>query len=100
MTCAATTQTLGVLVLYDAKLGQVVRQVADIGTQPYGLAVDQRSSGAARLFVTDFGDGRVSVIDIPDITQPQQAFLAAYLGTTQGFDPKQGTSTCRQETNP
>jgi hypothetical protein len=100
VTCTATTKTLGVLVLYDAKLGQVVAQVGDIGRQPYGLTVDQRSSGAARLFVTNFGDGRVAVVDIPSITRPQEARLVAYLGTPQGRDLKQGTSTCQQETSP
>ncbi len=100
VTCTATTKTLGVLVLYDAKLGQVVRQVGDVGTQPYGLAVDQRSTGAARLFVTNFSDGRVAVIDIPSISRPQEARLVAYLGQSQGFNPKQGTSACRQETQP
>ncbi|MFL5344800.1 MAG: YncE family protein [Hyalangium sp.] len=100
VTCAGTTRTLGVLVLYDTKLGQVVRQVGDVGTQPYGLAVDQRGTSAARVFVTNFGDGRVAVIDIPNIRQPQDARLVAYLGEPQGLDPKQGTSTCRQETQP
>jgi hypothetical protein len=95
VTCTANTKTQGVLVLYDTKLGQVVRQVGDVGIQPYGLAVDQRSTGAARLFVTNFGDGRVAVIDIPSINRPQETRLVAYLGKTQGRDPKQGTSTCR-----
>lgn len=100
VTCAATPLTLGVLVLYDTKLGQVVRQVGDVGTQPFGLAVDQRSNGAARVFVTNFGDGRVAVVDIPNISQPQDARLVAYLGQTQGFDPKSGTSACQKEIQP
>ncbi|WP_224248682.1 YncE family protein [Hyalangium gracile] len=100
VTCTATTRTQGVLVLYDTKLGQIVRQVGDVGRQPYGLALDQRATGAARLYVTNFGDGRVAVIDIPNITRPQEARLVAYLGKRQGRDVKQGTSTCQQETEP
>ena len=100
VTCTATIQTQGVVVLYDAKLGEVVRQVGDVGLQPYGIAVDQRASGAARLFVTNFGDGRIAVIDIPSIARPQEARLVAYLGKRMGRDVKQGTSTCEQETNP
>jgi hypothetical protein len=99
VTCTANTRTEGVLVIYDSKLGQVVRQVGSVGTQPFGLAVDRRASGAARLFVTNFGDGRIAVVDIPSIYRPQEARLVAYLGKRQGRDLKQGTSTC-QETQP
>lgn len=107
VSCTATTRIEGAVVLYDTRLGQIVAQVDDVGRQPYGIAVHHptRTSLAepdrARLFVTNFGDGRVAVIDIPDLTNPQGASLVAYLGKRQGRDEKQGTSTCeQQETNP
>jgi hypothetical protein len=99
VSCTASILTRGVVVLYDAKLGQIVAQVDDVGRQPYGLAVDQRGT-AARLYVTNFGDGRVAVIDIPNLVEPQNAYLVAYLGRLQGRDEKQGTSTCQQESEP
>jgi len=106
VTCTATTRIEGAVVLYDTRLGQIVAQLEDVGRQPYGIAVHHpaRTSAAepdqARLFVTNFGDGRVAVIDIPDLANPQGAALVAYLGKLQGRDEKQGTSTCEQETGP
>jgi hypothetical protein len=107
VTCTATTRIEGVVVLYDTRLGQIVAQVEKVGRQPYGIAVHHpvRTSPAetdkARLFVSNFGDGRVAIIDIPDLTNPQGAQLTAYLGKRQGRDEKQGTSTCEpQETGP
>ncbi|HEX8441481.1 hypothetical protein [Archangium sp.] len=79
----------GVVAIYDPDVGQVVAQVAvgeedrgDLEPQPFGLAVQQQDN-AARVFVSNFGDGRVSVIDIPDLGSPQQARLVARLGTRQ-----------------
>jgi hypothetical protein len=106
VTSTATTRTRGAVVLYDTRLGQIVKQVDDVGRQPYGIAVHHHHDEAdgkekARLFVTNFGDGRVAVIDIPDLESPQGAELVAYLGRPQGRDEKQGTSTCEpQETEP
>jgi len=107
VTCTATTRIQGAVVLFDTRLGQIVAQVEDVGRQPYGIAVHHpsRTSSAetdkARLFVTNFGDGRVAVIDIPNLADPQGAELVAYLGKRQGRDEKQGTSTCeQQETEP
>jgi hypothetical protein len=101
VTSTASVRINGVVVLYDAKLGEIVAQVGDVGRQPYGLAVDQRTTGTgtqqARIYVTNFGDGRVAVIDIPNLTRPQEARLVAYLGKAQGRDEKQGTSTCQQQ---
>ncbi|SEN08909.1 hypothetical protein SAMN05444354_13059 [Stigmatella aurantiaca] len=100
VTCSASSNTSGVVAFYDADLGQLVAQVGGIGLQPYGLAVDQRRQGqtdSARLYVTTFGDGRVAVLDVPDLVNPQGARLVAYLGRPQGRDTKQGTSTCQQQ---
>ena len=38
---------------------------------------------AARVFVSNFGDGRISVIDLPDLGRPQGARLVAHLGPQQ-----------------
>jgi hypothetical protein len=100
VTCSASSTTSGVVAFYDADLGQLVAQVDGIGLQPYGLAVDQRRQGqtdSARLYVTTFGDGRVAVLDVPDLANPQGARLVAHLGRPQGRDTKQGTSTCQQQ---
>jgi len=78
----------GVVAVYDPDVGQVVAQVpvgqvqGTESPQPFGLAV-QKQGNAARVFVSNFGDGRISVIDIPDLTSPQQARLVAYLGARQ-----------------
>jgi hypothetical protein len=90
--------------LYDEEVGQLVAQV-QVGdqdpnqpAQPFGLTADVRGN-SARLFATTFGDGRVAVIDIPNLDRPQDARLVARLGAQQLRDPRQGTSLC-QETNP
>jgi hypothetical protein len=92
------------VVLFDEEVGQLVAQVL-VGdedpsqpSQPFGLTADVRGN-AARLFASTFGDGRVAVIDIPDLDRPQDARLVARLGVAQRRDPRQGTSVC-QETAP
>ncbi|HYO71197.1 MAG TPA: hypothetical protein VEU33_34465 [Archangium sp.] len=78
----------GVVAIYDPDVGQVVAQVSVgevSGTQspqPFGLAVQQQGS-RARIFASNFGDGRISVIDIRDLGSPQLARLVAYLGVRQ-----------------
>lgn len=90
--------------LFDEEVGQLVSQVL-VGdqdpsqpSQPFGLTADVRGN-SARLFASTFGDGRVAVIDIPDLDRPQDARLVARLGAPQRRDPRQGTSVC-QETSP
>jgi hypothetical protein len=99
---AVTATTTGVVVLYDGALGQIVSQVDNVGLQPYGITADVDAAGnKARLYVTTFGDGRVAVIDIADLAVAQNARLVAHLGSPQGRDEEQGTSTCeRQESEP
>ena len=88
----------GVVAIYDPDVGQVVAQLAvsevprEQVSQPFGIAV-QEQGNAARLFVSNFGDGRVAVIDIPDLGSPQLARLVAHLGTRQDA---QGSSTCQE----
>jgi hypothetical protein len=89
----------GVVAIYDPDVGQVVAQVSvgeRSGTQspqPFGLAVQEQGSGA-RIFVSNFGDGRVSVIDIPDLGSPQLARLVAHLGVRQDVGE---SAQCQEE---
>ncbi|WP_375745668.1 hypothetical protein NR800_13255 [Corallococcus interemptor] len=91
--------------LYDEALGQVVAQVPLVNnqnqtsnpSQAFGLTVDNPAgTNAARLFVTNFGDGQVAIVDIPDLGRPQDARVVAKLGTQQQRDPNQGTSVCQE----
>lgn len=79
---AITCTTGGVLALYDDDVGDLVAQVQGVGLQSFGIAVAQRAPGA-RLFVGNFSDGRVTVIDIDDLNRPQEARIVAYLGIQQ-----------------
>lgn len=85
VTCAS-----GMVAVYDDEVGELVAQIPTPGAQPFGIAVDERGSGA-RIFVTLFSDGRVGVIDIPDLLRPHEARLVALLGPRQGcvVDPSQ-----------
>ncbi|MFY0523734.1 YncE family protein [Archangium gephyra] len=89
----------GVVAIYDPDVGQVVAQVLvgeRSGTQspqPFGLAVQEQGPGA-RIFVSNFGDGRVSVIDIPDLGSPQLARLVAHLGVRQDVGE---SAQCQEE---
>ncbi|QSQ27247.1 hypothetical protein JY651_21050 [Pyxidicoccus parkwayensis] len=102
---AVTGSSSEAVALYDEEVGQLVAQVL-VGdqnpsqpAQPFGLAADVRGN-AARVFVSTFGDGRVAIIDIPDLDRPQDSRLVARLGTPQKRDPRQGTSVCSTETTP
>jgi DNA-binding beta-propeller fold protein YncE len=78
VTCTSASS----VAFYDDDVGDLVSMVGPLGAQPYGLAVDVRGN-AARVFVSNFGDGRISVIDVPDLTRPQGARLVAHLGPQQ-----------------
>lgn len=68
--------------LYDDDIGDLAALIGGVGSQPFGVAVDARV-GAARVYVSNFGDGRISVIDVPDLNRPQGARLVAHLGQQQ-----------------
>ncbi len=78
---AITCTAAGVIALYDDQ-NDVLTQIPGVGVQPFGLAVDRRGAGA-RLFATNFQDGRVAVIDLPDLAAPQSARVVAHLGRQQ-----------------
>lgn len=76
--CAAAKM----LAIYDQDVGDLVAQVANIGPNPAQVAVDLRGDGA-RLYVSLLGDGRVAVIDIPNLVEAQHARLVAHLGRSR-----------------
>jgi len=92
---AVTCSGAGVVAVYDEEVGQVVAQVPGVGVQPAELSVDLRGN-AARLYTSNFGDGRIAVIDIPNLDNPQDARLVAHLGDIQVLDPDQGTTVCQE----
>jgi hypothetical protein len=89
----------GVVAIYDPDVGQIVAQVTvgeTSGTQtpqPFGLAVQQQGN-AARIFASNFGDGRVSVIDIANLNSPQLARLVAWIGVRQDVGQ---SAQCQEE---
>lgn len=96
---AVTCTEANALAIYDDETGQLATVVLGVGQQPFSIAVD-RLEGAkgARLYVSNFGDGRIAVIDIPDLDQPNDAFIAAHLGRSQEcLTGEQGTPGCEAE---
>jgi len=83
----AATPTAGVVSIYDDGVGRLVAQLSNVGVQPFGLAVrtqkDAQMRDQARIFVSNFGDGRIAVIDLKDLARPQDLELQAYLGKQQ-----------------
>ena len=55
----------GSIVFYDDDLGQISARIAGVGAVPFAIAVDRRSSSVARLYVSNFGDARIAVVDVP-----------------------------------
>lgn len=92
---AITCTGAGALALYDDDVGNVATLVPGVGLQPFAIAVDRRDPGA-RLFVSNFDDGRIAVIDVPDLGRPQDARLVAHLGVQQLCLTRNtdGTATC------
>jgi hypothetical protein len=78
-----TCSSAGVVVFYDDEVGNLTAQIEGVGLQPYAMAVDTRPTGGARVYVTNFSDGRVAVIDVPELSRPASAKIVAFLGTSQ-----------------
>jgi len=101
-----TSSTAGVVSIYDDDVGRIVTQITGVGSQPFGIAVqsgpNQTCQGAvgsppvpcARIFVSDFGDGRIAVIDISDLTHPERAQLVAHLGRAQTCLLQESDASC------
>jgi hypothetical protein len=79
---AVSCTAAGSVVFYDDDVGDLVSYVGGLGNQPFGLAVDHRGN-QARIYVSLHGDGRIAVIDVPDLNRPQAARLVAHLGEQQ-----------------
>jgi len=74
--------SIGQLAIYDTDSGLHSAIVKGIGAQPSNVTVDVRGN-SARIFTSNFGDGRISVVDIDDLDRPQDARLVAFLGKQQ-----------------
>lgn len=83
---AVASQEAGVVSFYDDEIGQLVTSVGNVGLQPFSLALQREPEGvvgAVRLFVSNFRDGRIAVIDVPDVSAAHRARVSAYLGSAQ-----------------
>ncbi len=85
---AIACSTAGVLAFYDDDVGDLVAQISGVGLQPYAIAVDLKNTAAgpgtgARLYVSNFTDGRIAVIDVPKLADPKTAQIVAFLGRNQ-----------------
>ncbi len=87
---AITCSVANALALYDDESGQLATVVTrDMVIQPFGVAVQAPNAAAegaavgARMFVTGFGDGRVAVLDLEDVTLPSSLKLRARIGPDQ-----------------
>jgi hypothetical protein len=76
----------GSLIFYDDDLGQVAARISGIGAEPFAIALDRRA-GVTRLFVSNFADGRIAVVDVPTGAVGGTGGLAprvlAHIGPTQ-----------------
>jgi hypothetical protein len=76
----------GSLIFYDDDLGQVAARVSGVGAEPFAIALDQRA-GVTRLYVSNFADGRIAVVDVPTGSGSGTGSLAprliAHIGPTQ-----------------
>ena len=76
----------GSLAFYDDDLGQIAALVPGVGAVPFAIAIDRRTDWA-RLYVSNFGDGRIAVVDVPLTPQASDGRLAprlvAHIGTKQ-----------------
>jgi len=93
-----TSSTAGVVSIYDDDVGRLVSQISGVGSQPFGIAVQPADPASpfpnvARVFVSDFGDGRVAVIDV-DVVQPEKSRLVAHLGKTQTCLLQENDASC------
>jgi hypothetical protein len=62
---AITCYIDGSVVFYDDDLGQIAALIPGVGALPFAMSVDSRGPDWARIYVSNFGDGRIAVIDVP-----------------------------------
>ncbi|MDQ3263383.1 MAG: hypothetical protein M3Y59_06950 [Myxococcota bacterium] len=70
------------VVIYDEDVGALVGQYSDFGRQPYGITADLQGAGA-RLYISNFADGQLGVLDIPDLNRPEDLRKVAVIGLPQ-----------------
>ena len=85
--------------IYDDEAGTLAAEVPGVGTQPFGIAVDPIGAGV-RLFVSDFGDGRVAVLDMPDLNRPNDVKVVAHLGMLQTCLVRSDDPSCQGSAPP
>jgi len=94
---AISCQLDGSVAFYDDEIGGLGAIVEGVGLSPYDIAVDQRpEENVARLFVSNFADGRVAIIDVAleSRGRPIGARLVATLGLQQGCIIQTNNSSC------
>ena len=62
---SVTCYTDGSVVFYDDDLGQIAGLIPGVGALPFAMAIDGRGPDWARVYVSNFGDGRIAIIDVP-----------------------------------
>ncbi|MCL2011475.1 MAG: hypothetical protein FWG75_01620 [Cystobacterineae bacterium] len=70
------------LSFYDQEAGILTGQLTSLGEGPFSMASSMRGEGA-RLFIGNFSDGRIAVVDIVHLKRPQDAYVVAFLGKSQ-----------------
>lgn len=70
------------VVIYDEDVGGLVGQYSDFGRQPYGITADLQGAGA-RLYISNFADGQLGVLDMPDLNRPEDLRKVAVIGLPQ-----------------
>ena len=68
----------GSLAFYDDDLGQVAALIPGVGAVPFAISIDRRGDWA-RLYVSNFGDGRIAVVDVPLSETAADGRLAPHL---------------------
>ena len=68
----------GSLAFYDDDLGQISALIPGVGAVPFAIAIDRRGDWA-RLYVSNFGDGRIALVDVPLSESVANGRLAPHL---------------------
>jgi len=85
------------LSFYDQDAGILTGQLTSLGEGPFSIASSRRKDGAgARLFVGNFSDGRIAVVDVEDLKRPQNLRLVAFLGKSQECLVKEDKTKCEE----
>jgi hypothetical protein len=73
----------GALVIYDDERKDISVTINDVGLQAGSFAINRNGPDSARIFVSDFTNGLVTVVDVPSLDAPETARVVARLGTSQ-----------------